>query len=260
MNRGAARQPIFFTAADGERFEDLLGRCVARYGVEVHAHCLMTNHFHLLVRCPEGGLSDFMHDVSAQYARYANDRKGTDGPLFRGRFRSLLVDTDAYLSAVGRYIHRNPKDLPGEMDLVEYRWSSLRCYAGRSPAPDWLTTSVLSAPHGNSEAYLRFVCGDAGTAGPVRWAVATALAECDDGAVLVEGHRLARSVAAALLDVAPPPVRADIDRWLRFPTARARAVARSRARSRAAENDQFAAVTQRALELCVGTTGARHLT
>jgi REP element-mobilizing transposase RayT len=256
MNRGAGRQAIFFSAADGMRFESLLGNYSARHRVEVHALCLMTNHFHLLVRCPEGGLSAFMHDLSTRYARYANDQRGTDGPLFRGRFRSLLIDSDAYLAAVGRYIHRNAKDLPGVVDLVGYRWSSLRYYAGRSPAPQWLTMSVLSDGHPTGEDYARFVQSDAGTSSSVPWAVATALAERDDFAKEGDAYRLARCVATALLDVVPAHVRADIDRWLQFPTPRARAVALSRARGRAAEDDQFAAVARRALELCTGSTGS----
>jgi REP element-mobilizing transposase RayT len=247
MNRGAARQPIFLSADDGRRFEALLGFNRERHGVEIHAHCLMTNHFHLLLRCPNGGLSDFMHDLAASYARHANDRKGTDGPLFRGRFRSLVVDSDAYLAAVGRYIHRNPKDLPGDVDLVDYRWSSLQYYAGRRPPPPWLTTSVLAAGHTNASAYVDYVTDETGSAGSVRWAVATALAEFDDADLDVSRDRC---VATAMLDLAPSALQAEIYEWLRFPTPEARTRARARARRRMADNPQLAAITRRALELC----------
>jgi hypothetical protein len=198
-----------------------------------------------------------MHDVSAGYARHANDRKGTDGPLFRGRFRSLDVDSDAYLAAVGRYIHRNPKDLPGAVDLVGYRWSSLRYYAERRPAPDWLTTTVLAGGHASGSDYVRFVEGEAHAPGCVRWAVATALAELGDDAQL-DGARVDRSIAVAMLELASPPVRAEIDEWLRFPTPKARAVAQRRARRRAASSATVSAIVRRALELCEGTQGARH--
>ena len=255
MNRGAARQRIFFDAGDGRKFESLIGLHAERHGVEVHAHCLMTNHFHLLLHCPDGGLSSFMHGLSASYARHANDRKGTDGPLFRGRFRSLLVDSEAYVATVGRYIHRNPTDLPGDVDLVAYRWSSLQYYAGRRPAPAWLTTSVLKAGFPLAADYVRFVEGDAGAAGSVRWAVATALAELDDAAF--DSSRAGRCLAAAMLDLAPPEVRADIDEWLRFPTPKARTVAVARARRRTADDEQFAAATRRALELCGPSAAGR---
>src|SRR3546814_16605516 len=69
MNRGVAKQRVFHSRADGEMFEALLGEGHDRFGVEVHAYCLMTNHYHLLLRCPEGGLSDFMQLVSARFTR-----------------------------------------------------------------------------------------------------------------------------------------------------------------------------------------------
>ena len=136
MNRGAARQAVFHSATDGRTFEGLLGRAARRFGVEVHAYCLMTNHFHLLLHCPDGGVSDFMQFLGASYTRHLNDRLGRDGPIFRGRFRSLLIDSDRYLAAVGRYIHRNPLDIGPDTDLAQYRWSSFRHYCDPVDCPE----------------------------------------------------------------------------------------------------------------------------
>src|SRR5690606_6704455 len=122
----AARQTVFHTIDQREQFEALLADGHERHGVEIHAYCLMTNHYHLLLHCPDGRLSDFMHHLSSQYTRLVNADLGRDGPLFRGRFRSLPIESEQYLAAVGRYIHRNPLDIRPPVVLSQYRWSSLR--------------------------------------------------------------------------------------------------------------------------------------
>jgi putative transposase len=143
MNRGADRDRIFFTKGDGLAFERFLAEGTERFGVEVHAYCLMPNHFHLLLHCPNGGLSSFMQRLGSNDSRRINARSGDDGPLFRSRFRSLLIDSPQYLAQAGRYIHRNPLELSPPIDIVSYRWSSLRFHAGLEPPPSWLYTSTL---------------------------------------------------------------------------------------------------------------------
>ena len=148
INRGVDRQSVFLADTDRVDFGRLLGLGHQRHGVEVHAYCLMTNHFHLIVHCPDGGLSEFMHDLTSTYVRHVNDRLGRDGPLFRGRFRSLTVDTDAYLLAATRYIHRNPLDIAGVNTVEQHRWSSHRTYLGFRRRPPWLKTDVVLASFG----------------------------------------------------------------------------------------------------------------
>jgi REP element-mobilizing transposase RayT len=143
MNRGADRERIFFTKGDGEAFERLLAEGCERSSVEVHAYCLMPNHFHLLLHCPDGGLSKFMQRIATQYSRRINARVGGDGPLFRSRFRSILIDSPEYVGHVGRYIHLNPMELSPPVAIERYRWSSLRYYAGEAAPPPWLHTSTL---------------------------------------------------------------------------------------------------------------------
>jgi len=143
MNRGTRHGTVFHVAADGERFLDLVGQWSAETGVEVHAYCLMDNHYHLLVRSATGELSWFMQRVGAGYTKYLNRRLHQDGAVFRGRFRSKLVDTDAYLTVLNGYIHRNPTGRQPPPALDEYRWSSYGAYVGVMPAPDWLHTGIL---------------------------------------------------------------------------------------------------------------------
>jgi putative transposase len=143
MNRGTDRERIFFTRNDGLAFEHLLAEGCERVGVEVRAYCLMPNHFHLLLHCPLGGPSKFMQRIATQYSRRINVRVGGDGPMFRSRFHSILLDSPTYIAQAGRYIHRNPLELSPPVEPTSYRWSSLRHYAGLTDPPPWLHTSTL---------------------------------------------------------------------------------------------------------------------
>jgi REP element-mobilizing transposase RayT len=245
MNRGIARQPVFFTAKDGEEFEHLLATGSSRFDVELHAYCLMTNHFHLLLHCPRGGLSGFMQLVGARYTRELNERRHQDGPIFRGRFRSVHISDDRQLAAVGRYIHRNPLDIRPQVELADYRWSSYRHYCSPGGRPGWLHTNALSP--GGAQAYRALVEGSADLIASVRWAVDTAIEElaADDGSPAGFG----RSVATAMLDLAPSTRLDEIERWLGFPSMSARRNARYRARQRYDDDPVLRAVVHRALDL-----------
>ena len=118
----------------------MLAEIAPRYGIEVHCHCLMGNHFHLQVRSTLGQISAAMRDLTGRYARYFNRRHGRRGALFGGRFVSKLITSDAQWVATWLYIVANPAEL-GYAAPVDYRWSSARAYAGLAPPPDWLHTS-----------------------------------------------------------------------------------------------------------------------
>ena len=167
MNRGADRQDIFGHDRDFGRFEDLLAQSTQIGGIQIHAWCLMTNHFHLLVHCPDGGLSDAMQALQRQYTQWYNSRYRRDGPLYRGRFHSVEIVTDEQLVTAGRYIHRNPIALMPAATLSAYRWSSLGVYAGRRPQPAWMSADRLAAQFGgDGAAYRRFVETELASDGP----------------------------------------------------------------------------------------------
>lgn len=168
MNRGIDHGAIFFADTDRLEFGRLLGLVHDRFGVEIHAYCLMSNHYHLLLRCPDGGLSDSMHLLGTRFVQYVNDRLGRNGPLFKGRFHSRLIVDSGYLANVVRYVHLNPLDIPDVGDLAAYRWSSHRTYLGLRPAPSWLSIDkVLGWFHGDVEAYSGFVAAPLDTS-PIR--------------------------------------------------------------------------------------------
>lgn len=250
MNRGANRQQVFFTARDAELFLRLLGDAARRFAVEIHAYCLMRNHFHLLVHCPERGLSDLMQLVAARYTRALNSRLGGDGPIFRGRFHSLLVDDQAYLDVVGRYIHRNPLDIQPQVRLDAYRWSSYGAYVGTARRPEWLHTDVLLETQAGRRGMRQFVEDDASCriGSAVSWAIEAAVAEAD---LNVSGastpRHLVRIVALLLLDTqGPDPF---LDALVGAPTPSARRTAMSRARQRLADEPWLADVIERARQL-----------
>lgn len=98
----------------------------------------MGNHFHLLIRTPTPSLDQAMQLIGSKYGRYFNDRRDRDGSVCRGRYRAILVDSDRYLLAVSRYIHRNPLAL-GVTALADYGWSSYSAFLGARPPQEWLT-------------------------------------------------------------------------------------------------------------------------
>ena len=146
FNRGVDRQDVFSGDGDYLLFEQLLEESVSRFALEVHAYALMSNHFHLLVHCPDGRLSDAMQRICGRFGAAYNRRTKREGPVFTNRFKSVAVTTDPQLSQVARYIHRNPLVIVGPHALHAYRWSSLGVLVGSRDCPTWLSTGTVSDP------------------------------------------------------------------------------------------------------------------
>ena len=160
MNRGAGRQTIFDHDDHRVLFLALLRETVEMFKVEIHAYCLMDNHYHLLVKTPHANLSRAMRHLNGLYTQRYNRSIKTDGSLFRGRYKAILVDADAYLLCVSRYIHRNPLEA-GLVKMAErYAWSSYRAYIGLDTSPRWLTrfdTLSMIGQRNRAKRYQEFV-------------------------------------------------------------------------------------------------------
>ena len=162
MNRGKDHQRIFHDERYYQEFLDVLGQASERFTAIFHAYCLMGNHYHLLVQTPESNISRIMRHINGVYTQKYNRLAGTDGSLFRGRFKAIVVDEDAYLLQLSRYIHLNPiaNKKPLVTHLENYRWSSYRAYLGKTHAPDWLVrdmTYQLLGPSTSFKQYQTFV-------------------------------------------------------------------------------------------------------
>lgn len=94
--------------------------------IKLHAYCIMDNHLHFLLYCPENTLSLFMQKITTAYARYYNDEHNQRGQVFFNRFKSETIDRETKYCQVMRYINNHPiltKPLP---EFVPYKWSSLK--------------------------------------------------------------------------------------------------------------------------------------
>lgn len=143
MNRGRRREEVYVDASDYLAFIDLLREASEIFNVRIAAYCLMSNHYHLLIQTPDGNVSRFMRHVNGIYTQKFNKRHGHDGPLFRGRYRSILIDQDSYLLELVRYIHRNPFDSGLENVFGQYPWSSHRGYVSNAKKWKWLCKDFI---------------------------------------------------------------------------------------------------------------------
>ncbi|AMO70176.1 transposase [Zhongshania aliphaticivorans] len=111
VQRGHSREPIFFEAQDYATYAYWLGEGAQKYDVAIHAFVFMTNHIHLLVT-PEDGIqiSRLMQFIGRRYVPYLNHKYGRSGSAWEGRYKASLVQDEAYLFTVMRYIELNPDD------------------------------------------------------------------------------------------------------------------------------------------------------
>ena len=142
-SRGDRREAIFDDDEDAQGFLAVLGLGLERFGAQVLAYCLMTNHYHLVLVTPAGGLSQLMRHVNGVYTQDFNRRHGLVGHLFQGRFKAILVDTDAYLAAVCRYVELNPVRAGIVAAASDWAWSSYSAHVGAATAPAWLDVARL---------------------------------------------------------------------------------------------------------------------
>ncbi len=118
----------------------ILEAVVVRFNWLCHAYCLMGNHYHLLVETPDANLSKDMRDFNGRYTQAFNHRHRRVGHLFQGRFKAILVERDAYLLELCRYVVLNLVRAKRARSPAQYTWSSYRGTAGQRNAPRFLTT------------------------------------------------------------------------------------------------------------------------
>jgi REP element-mobilizing transposase RayT len=148
MNRGCAHHNIFHSAEYFAAFLKTVEEAHTRFGVQVLSYCLMSNHYHLLVKTPEANLGRAMRHINGVYTQRYNRLKKTDGSLFRGRYKAILVEEDSYQLHISRYIHLNPLEAKMVSKPEDYPWSSYPAYLGHCKPPDWLYCDEIYAQLG----------------------------------------------------------------------------------------------------------------
>lgn len=128
--RGINREPIFYADADYRCYLGHLKQALEKYGCQLHAYVLMTNHVHLLLTPPdENSLSKTIQSLGRCYVQYFNHTYKRTGTLWEGWYKSALVDTETYLLKCYRYIELNPERAQMVVHPAEYPWSSYRVNA-----------------------------------------------------------------------------------------------------------------------------------
>ncbi len=143
MNRGLTHQAVFTDRADRAMFVQLVADCHEMWGIRVIAYCLLDTHYHLLIQTPQANLSRVMRHLDGLYTQGYNRRHQRDGPLFRGRYKAIVVDAEEYLLAVARYIHQNPVAAGLVRSPEAYAWGSCRLYLDKGRKPAWLAVEQL---------------------------------------------------------------------------------------------------------------------
>ncbi|HET7452478.1 MAG TPA: transposase [Thermoanaerobaculia bacterium] len=181
ISRGIERRDLFRDDVDRKRYLRLLESAVGRFHFRLYAYCLMTNHVHLALEATTVPLSRIMRSINTSYAGYFNVRHKRSGYLFQGRYKALVVDREAYLLSLIRYIHENPVKASMVAKAEEYAWSSHQSYLRKAPA--WLAADevlqrlgsrrstavrnfrelfarVEDAPYSDGRAHAQLVVGD----------------------------------------------------------------------------------------------------
>lgn len=140
---GVRRSPIFVDDDDRRMFLGFLANVIRRTGWELHSFCLMTTHYHLLVTTPAPNIAQGMQVLNTRYALLFNQRHGHTGHVFQGRYSATLIESEAHLLEVYRYIALNPVRA-GLCDRPEeWPWSSYRLVVLGEPPPVPLPPLVL---------------------------------------------------------------------------------------------------------------------
>jgi len=142
-SRGDGCEDIYWDECDRICFNNVLAHVCERFNWVVHAYCLMSNHYHLLIETPDANLSQGMRQLNGVYTQAFNRNHCRVGHVFQGRYKGILVQKESYLLELARYIVLNPVRAEMVRAAKDWPWSSYRATAGLVVAPSWLHTNWL---------------------------------------------------------------------------------------------------------------------
>ena len=124
VNRGVERRDIFLEPEDYDYFLEMLLKIKKDCDITMHAFCLMTNHYHLLLETKQKNLSKAIQSLNVMYAKYFNKKYTRVGHLWQGRYKSYSLYDDAHFWIVAKYIERNPIKAKMVHEIDSYRYQS----------------------------------------------------------------------------------------------------------------------------------------
>ncbi len=154
MSRGNRRQDIYLDDVDRHDFLKTLAEACQKADWQVHAYCLMSNHYHLVVETPNANLVEGMAWLQSTYTIRLNHRHKLIGHVLSGRYKAQLVEGsgNGYLRTACDYVHLNPVRgglLKPQERLLGYPWSSFGYYlATPEHRPRWIRVDRLLGEHG----------------------------------------------------------------------------------------------------------------
>ena len=171
-SRGDRREAIYLDDDDRREWLAVLALVCDRFNWIVHAYCQMTNHYHFVVETVEGNLSAGMRQLNGLYTQRFNRRYRISGHLFQGRYKAILVQKEAHLLELSRYVVLNPVRAQMVQLPEEWPWSSYPLVMNDKLAPEWLDTDWMLGQFGTQRAaarraFKKFVLQDVGLDSPL---------------------------------------------------------------------------------------------
>lgn len=142
-SRGNSKNKIFRDDTNRELFLEVLDSVIKRFNWLCHAHCLMDNHYHLMIETPEANLSIGMRQLNGVYTQKYNRRHKKTGHIFQGRYKAILVEKESYLLELCRYVVLNPVRARIVERSEDWKWSSYSATVGIKKAPEYLTVDWI---------------------------------------------------------------------------------------------------------------------
>jgi len=132
ISRGIRKDNIYYENKDKDKFLYKLKETKEKYNLKIFSYCLMENHYHLLIRTPKSNLTKAMHYLNASYTNWFKSKHEIVGPIFQGRYKSILVEDESYLLTLSSYIHLNPLRAGMVEYLKDYKYNSYNEYINKT--------------------------------------------------------------------------------------------------------------------------------